>query len=171
MASNDERSKGVNNIKVIDIPNPEGHNLILGHSHFIKTVEDLYEVLVESSPFIKFGIAFCEASAKRLIRSDGNDVALVKHAERIASIVRAGHFFVIVIKDAYPINVLNRIKHVSEVVRIFAASANPLKLIVADVGEGRAILGVVDGSISVGIESLAEQEERRNLLRKLGYKR
>ena len=158
-------------LKIIEVEIPEGANVVFGHSHFIKTVEDLYEALVESGTAIKFGIAFCEASQKRLVRSDGNDEGLIKHAEKEALKVGCGHTFFVFLKEGYPVNVLNRIKGVSEVVSLYAATANPLKVVVAEEGEGRGVMGVVDGEKPLGIEGKEEKEERKTLLRKIGYKR
>lgn len=158
-------------LHVVDIKPPEGVNVIAGTSHFIKTVEDLYEALVTASPGIKFGIAFCEASGPTLIRYDGNDEELTKLAVEYAKKVSAGHFFVVVIKNAYPINVLDRIKHVQEVVNVMVATANPIQFIVAETDQGRAVLGVVDGFKSKGVEGDEEKKERHELLRKLGYKK
>lgn len=157
--------------EVVDVPVPEGTNVIIGHSHFIKTVEDLYEALITSVPTIRFGVAFCEASGKRLVRSDGNDSELVKLAEEIALKIGAGHTFIIYIKNAWPINVLNSIKLVHEVTTIYAATANPLQVIIAETSQGRAVLGVVDGFKTLGIESSEDKNERRELLRRIGYKR
>ena len=158
-------------IDVIKVDIPEGTNVIIGQSHFIKTVEDLYEALASSSPYIKFGIAFCEASGKRLVRWDGNDDELIKFAQQTALKIGAGHTFVIYIKNGYPINVLNRIKNVEEVVRIFAATANPLQVLIAETDQGRGIIGVVDGFTPLGIETETDIKERKELLRKFGYKR
>ena len=158
-------------IKVIDIPVPEGTNVIIGQSHFIKSVEDLYEALVNSVPGIKFGIAFNEASGKRLVRYDGNDEELVKLAIDSALKIGAGHIFVIYIRNAWPINVLNALKHVVEVVRILVATANPVQVIVAETNQGRAVLGVVDGYTVVGVEKEEDKRERHEFLRKIGYKR
>jgi adenosine/AMP kinase len=158
-------------LDIIKIDIPEGTNVIIGHSHFIKTVEDLYETLVTSSINIKFGIAFCEASGKRLIRVDGNDKELMDFAVRAASKIGAGHTFVIYLKNAYPINVLNSIKNVQEVVRIHAATGNPLQVIVIETDQGRGVLGVVDGFTPLGIEGEQEIKERKELLRKIGYKK
>ncbi|BAB66583.1 adenosine-specific kinase [Sulfurisphaera tokodaii] len=158
-------------IDVIRVEIPEGTNVIIGQSHFIKTVEDLYETLASSSPHLKFGIAFCEASGKRLIRWDGNDEELIKLAQQTALKIGAGHTFVIYIKNGFPINVLNRIKNVEEVVRIFAATANPLQVLVAETDQGRGVIGVVDGYTPLGIETEADIKERKELLRKFGYKR
>ncbi len=158
-------------IDVVRIDIPEGTNVILGQSHFIKTVEDLYETLASSSPSIKFGIAFSEASGKRLIRYDGNDEELVKLAIENLKKIAAGHTFIVYLKNGYPINVLNRIKSVEEVVRIFAATANPLQVLVAETDQGRGIIGVVDGYTPLGVEGEADIKERKELLRKFGYKR
>ena len=158
-------------IDVVRVEIPEGTNVIIGQSHFIKTVEDLYETLASSSPTLRFGIAFCEASGKRLVRWDGNDEELIKMAQQTALKIGAGHTFVIYLKNGYPINVLNRIKNVEEVVRIFAATANPLQVLVAETDQGRGIIGVVDGYTPLGIEGEADIKERKELLRKIGYKR
>ncbi len=158
-------------IRSLKIDMPEGCNVILGHTHFIKSIEDLYEALIESGTSIRFGIAFCEASGDRLIRSDGNDDALVKHAEKEAMKISAGHTFIIFVKNGYPINVLNRIKNTSEVCRIYTATANPLEVIYTETESGRAILGVVDGENPVGIEDEEKKKERKEFLRKIGYKR
>lgn len=158
-------------IDVVRIDIPEGTNVIIGQSHFIKTVEDLYEALATSSPHLRFGIAFSEASGKRLIRTDGNDQELIKLAAEQAKKIRAGHIFVIYIKNGYPINVLNTLKNVQEVVRIFAATANPLQVLVAETDQGRGVIGVVDGFTPLGVESEEDVKERKELLRKFGYKR
>ncbi|MEB3779989.1 MAG: adenosine-specific kinase [Desulfurococcales archaeon] len=158
-------------IEAVDIEVPEGTNVIIGRSHFIKTVEDLYEALVTSCPSIKFGIAFCEASAKRLIRKDGNNDELIAKAVEACSRIAAGHVFVVYIRDGWPINVLNAIKNVQEVVAIDAATANPVKVIVADLGEQRALLGVADGFKPLGVEGDDDVRERVDFLRKIGYKR
>ncbi len=157
-------------IDAVRIEIPEGCNIILGQSHFIKTVEDLYETLAEASPHLKFGIAFCEASGKRLIRCAGNDEELVKLAKEAAKKIAAGHVFVIYLKDGYPINVLNRIKLVSEVCKIYCATANPLEVIIAETEQGRGVLGVVDGYSPLGEESEEDVKERKEFLRKIGYK-
>jgi hypothetical protein len=156
---------------IVDFEPPEGVNIIAGTSHFIKTVEDLYEALITSSPHIKFGLAFCEASGPTLIRKDGNDEGLTRIAVEIAERISAGHFFVIAIKDAYPINILDRIKHVQEVVNVFVASANPLQFLVAETEQGRAVIGVIDGFKSKGVEGEEEEKERHDILRKFGYKK
>ncbi|MEO8129940.1 MAG: adenosine-specific kinase [Bryobacteraceae bacterium] len=150
---------------------PDGANLILGTSHFIKTVEDLYEALVNTVPQMKFGIAFNEASGPCLTRADGNDADLQASATRNATAIGAGHSFVIVMKDGYPINVLGRIKDVPEVCNIHCATANPVEVIVAESEQGRGILGVIDGSSPKGVETPADAEWRHGFLRKIGYKR
>ncbi len=157
-------------ISLVSLDIPEECNIILGHAHFIKTIEDLYEVMVESAPGIKFGIAFCEASQKRLIRAEGNDNSLVDKAIEEIQKIGAGHTFLIFLKEGYPINVLNAIKNVSEVCRVYAATANPLQVIVAESEQGRGILGVIDGSSPLGVETEEDSEERYELLRKIGYK-
>lgn len=144
--------------------------LILDQSHFIKTVEDVHECLVNSVPGINFGISFCEASGPCLIRHQGNDGTLEKLAIEYAQRVGAGHSLVILIRDAYPINILPRLKDVPELVNIFCATANPIEVIIAETDLGRAILGVVDGYKPKGIEDRHEQQERKNFLRKIGYK-
>ncbi len=156
--------------EAVSIDIPQGCNIILSQSHFIKTVEDLYETLVESSPSLKFGIAFCEASGKKLVRSAGNEEELKEKAERIAMKIGAGHVFVILLKEGYPINVLNRIKMVSEVCNIYCATANPLQVLVAETGQGRGVIGVIDGSSPAGIEKEEDVKERKEFLRKIGYK-
>ena len=166
-----ELSPRIKKIDVVDIAIPEGANVIIGQAHFIKTVEDLYEALVTSVPGIKFGLAFCEASQKRLIRFEGNDEELKKYAIEAAKRIAAGHVFVIYIRDAWPINVLNALKHVQEVVTLYAATANPLQVIVAETDQGRGIIGVVDGYTPVGVESDNDIAERRAFLRKIGYKK
>lgn len=157
-------------LMVVKIDNPAHLNLILGQSHFIKTVEDVHEALVNSVPQIKFGVAFCEASDKRLVRWSGNDNELITLARTNALQLAAGHIFIIFIKNAFPINVLNAIKHVPEVCRIFCATANPVEVVIAESELGRGILGVIDGQKSLGIETEADIQERKALLRKFGYK-
>jgi len=158
-------------IEVIDVPIPENTNVILAHSHFIKTVEDVYEALITSVPNIKFGIAFVEASGKRLIRFEGNDEELKKLAIDVALKIGAGHTLVIYIKNAWPINVLNALKNVQEVTRIYTATANPVQVIVAETNQGRSVLGVVDGFTPLGVEKEEDIKERKEFLRKIGYKR
>ena len=159
------------NISTVRLNTPEGANLILGQSHFIKTVEDLYEIIVTTVPQMKFGIAFNEASQDRLTRVEGNDDDLKIVAAENATAVGAGHLFVIVLTEGYPINVLNRIKECPEVVRIFCATANPLEVIVAESDLGRGVLGVIDGEAPLGVEQAADIEHRHGFLRKIGYKR
>ncbi len=158
-------------IDTVDIEKPPEVNLILGQTHFIKSVEDIYEALVTAVPGIKFGLAFCEASGDCLIRSDGTDPELVKLAEKNAEKLGAGHSFIIFLQDSYPLNVLNQVKAVPEVCNIFAATANPLKVIVAEKEHGRGILGVIDGEKPRGIETKKHKKERKEFLRKIGYKR
>lgn len=138
--------------KTVKIKKPDDTNIIIGQSHFIKTVEDLYEVLVGAVPGIKFGLGFCESSGECLVRLDGNDEELKKCASENALTIGAGHCFVIVMRNAYPINILNAVKNIQEVCAIFCATANPVEIILAQTGQGRAILGVVDGSMPKGIE-------------------
>ncbi len=157
-------------LKTVKIEIPEGCNIILGQTHFIKSAEDLYEVLVNSVPTMKFGLAFCEASGPCLIRVEGNDEELKKSAAKNAMDVSAGHFFIILIKDAYPVNVLNAIKMCPEVCSIFCATANQVELVIAETGQGRGILGVVDGFRSKGIETEKDRTARKEFLRKIGYK-
>lgn len=149
---------------------PEGCNIIIGQSHFIKTVEDIYEAMVNSVPNIEFGVAFCEASGKRLIRHSGNSEELREVAVENAKMISAGHVFVLLIRNAYPINVLGALKSVPEVCRIFCATANPLEVIVAETEQGRGVLGVVDGETPLGVEEEEDVEERKKFLREIGYK-
>jgi adenosine/AMP kinase len=157
-------------LKAVRISIPADCNLILGQSHFIKTVEDLYEILVGSVPSIKFGIAFNEASGPCLVRREGNDSELVHVAVENIRAVGAGHTFLVVLKQAYPINVLNAIKMCPEVCTIFCATANPVEVIVAETGQGRGILGVVDGSSPKGVEGEEAVKQRKDLLRRFSYK-
>jgi uncharacterized protein len=157
--------------KTIRVEISDGLNVIFGQSHFIKTVEDIYEALVTASPTIKFGIAFCEASGKRLIRHDGNDANMIELACKAAFDVGCGHTFFVFLKDGFPINVVPRIKDVQEVCRIFCATANPLQIIVAESLQGRGVMGVIDGEPPLGIETESDQQERKAFLRKIGYKR
>lgn len=156
---------------LVKVDIPEGLNVIFGMSHFVKTVEDLYETLIESSPSLKFGVAFCEASQKRLIRTDGNNEDMIKRATEAAFDVGCGHTFFVFLQDGFPINVLNRIKNVSEVVRIFCATANPIDVLVAVTNQGRGVMSVIDGYSPLGIETEKDKKERMELLRKIGYKR
>jgi len=157
-------------MKIVRIDVPEGCNIILGQSHFIKTIEDLYEAIIEAVPQAKFGIGFCEASGQCLVRKSGNDEELMKKASEKALEIGAGHSFIIYLKNAYPINILSKIKNVSEVCNIFCATANPVEVVIAETGQGRGILGVVDGSRPKGIESEEDIKERKEFLRKIGYK-
>ncbi len=157
--------------KSVPIRFPEGANIILGQSHFIKTVEDLYEILISAVPGMKFGVAFCEASGPCLIRFDGNDEELKAAAVKIASEVGAGHSFIVVMTDGFPINVLNAVKACPEVCRIYCATANPVEAIVVETGQGRGILGVVDGESPKGVEGEDDISARRDFLRTIGYKR
>jgi adenosine/AMP kinase len=150
---------------------PEGANIIVGQSHFIKTVEDIYEAIVTSVPQMKFGVAFCEASGPCLIRAEGNDADLKASAIRNAQTVAAGHTFYVAMKDGFPINVLSRIREIPEVCSIFCATANPVEVIVAQSEQGCGILGVIDGSSPKGVESEADVQARHGFLRKIGYKR
>ncbi len=145
-------------------------NVILGQAHFIKTAEDLYEALVNAAPTVKFGLGFCEASGPCLVRHEGNDAELRKLAAEKTFELGCGHSFLIFLKGAYPLNVLDKVKHTPEVCQIFAASANPLEVVVAETEQGRGIMGVVDGAKAKGIEGEAELAERRGFLRKIGYK-
>ena len=157
-------------LKSVPIDIPEGANLILGQTHFIKTVEDLYEIMVGISSQVKFGIAFCEASGDCLIRVAGNDANLQKIAIANAQAVGAGHSFIILLQEAYPINFLNAIKQCPEVCNIYCATANPVEVIIAETGQGRGILGVVDGYSPQGVEREEDIKARQNLLRQIGYK-
>ena len=150
---------------------PENTNIIMGQSHFIKTVEDLYEAIVHTVPQMKFGIAFNEASGPCLTRVDGNDEVLKEAAVRNATTVGAGHLFVVVMQEGFPINVLSRVREVAEIVNVFCATANPCEVIVAQTEQGRGVLGVVDGSSPKGVESSEQAVERHQFLRRIGYKR
>ncbi len=158
-------------LKTVALETPENGNIILGQSHFIKTVEDLYEAIVNTVPQMKFGVAFCEASGACLIRADGNDDELKELAIKNAQTVAAGHTFVICMKEGYPINLLTRIKDVPEVVGLFCATSNPVEVIVTETELGRGVLGVIDGSSPKGVEGPEDIEWRHSLLRKIGYKR
>jgi adenosine/AMP kinase len=158
-------------IETVRIVPPHGSNVIIGQTHFIKTVEDLYEIMVTSVPGAHFGIAFCEASGPCLIRAEGNHEELRTAAIDAAQKVGAGHTFYVFIKDAFPINILGQIKACMEVCSVFCATANPLEVIVARTEQGGGILGVIDGSSPKGVESDADVENRKSFLRKIGYKR
>lgn len=157
-------------IHTIKIENPDGLNMILGHSHFIKTVEDIYEAMVNAVPMAKFGLAFCEASESCLVRYAGTDDELIELAKKNAYNLSAGHSFIVFMKDLFPVNVLNSIKNVTEVCRIFCATANPVEVIIAETELGRGILGVIDGFSSKGIETEDDIRARKELLRQIGYK-
>lgn len=158
-------------VKVVAIEKPEEANVILGQSHFIKTVEDMYEALVGAVPRIKFGLAFCEASGACLVRTTGTDAELEALAGKNAMTVAAGHFFIIVLGEGvYPVNVLNVVKMVPEVCRVFCATANAVQVLVAETEQGRGVLGVIDGCTSKGIESEPDVADRKALLRRFGYK-
>ena len=154
----------------VAIEKPEELNLILGQAHFIKTVDDLYETLAGSSPHLRFGIAFCESSGPRLVRRAGNDGELVELAVRNALALGAGHSFIVFLREGYPVNVLNQVKQVPEVCRVYCATANPVEVVLAETPHGRAILGVIDGASPVSVETEADVVTRRDLLRSIGYK-
>lgn len=156
--------------KIVKIEPPKDCNIILGQAHFIKTVEDLYEALINSVPSIKFGLGFCEASGACLVRHEGNDEELRTLAKEKAFEIACGHCFFIIMKNAYPINVIEKIRNVPEVCSIFAATANPLEVLIAETSQGRGIIGVVDGFRSNGIEEETDIAERKAFLRKIGYK-
>ncbi len=154
----------------VAIDKPDDVNVILGQSHFIKTVEDLHEALAGAVPGLRFGLAFCESSGPRLVRRSGNDAELVERAVANALALAAGHSFIILLRDGFPVNVLNQIKLVPEVCRIYCATANPVEVVIAQTEQGRGILGVVDGGPPTGVEADADVDARRALLRQLGYK-
>lgn len=157
-------------IKTVKIDIPEGLNVVIGQSHFIKTAEDMYEILVGSSPQLKFGVAFSEASGPCLVRYEGNDEALTKRACETSLALSCGHTFVIFLKDGFPINVLNAVKTCHEVCHVICATANPLEVIVATGEEGNGILGVIDGARPKSVEKEEDKKARKELLRKFGYK-
>lgn len=157
-------------IKTVDIENPRGLNVVLGQSHFIKTVEDVYEALVSTVPGIKFGFAFCESSDRRLVRFTGTDDELIELSKKNALNISAGHSFILFLKDVYPINILKTLRTVPEIVGFYCATANQVKVIVAEDGEQRGILGVLDGMKPVGMEDEEAIKERKDFLRKIGYK-
>lgn len=158
-------------LKSVRLEIPENGNIIVGQSHFIKSVEDIYEAIVNTSPHIQFGIAFNEASGDCLTRFEGNDEALKQNAIRNATTIAAGHVFVVVLRNGFPINVLGRIQAVPEVVNIYCATANPVEVIVAETEQGRGVLGVIDGASPKGVETESHVKARVELLRKFGYKR
>ena len=156
--------------QIVSIDKPETMNFILGMSHFIKTVEDVHEALVGAVPGIKFGVAFCEASGPRLIRWSGTDETCIALAKKNAQTLGAGHSFIVFLENVFPINVLNAIKSIPEVCRIFCATANPAQVLIAETEQGRGIIGVIDGGAPLGVESEKEIAERKALLRTFGYK-
>ena len=156
--------------EVVKLDLPDGANLILGHSHFIKTVEDLYDVLASGAPQIKFGIAFCEASQERLVRHSGNDEELQRAAVDNIQRVGAGHTFLIYLRNAFPINVLPAIRQCPEIVNIYCATANPLQVVIAVTDQGRGVTGVIDGEPPLGVENAEHRSKRREFLRAIGYK-
>ena len=156
--------------RIVKVETPKDSNVILGMAHFIKTVEDLYEALVNAVPNIRFGIGFCESSGPCLVRHEGNDEELRQLAKDKAFEIACGHSFIIYIKNAYPINVLDKIKKVPETCTVYAATSNPLEIIIAETGQGRGIIGVVDGMKSKGIETEKDAKTRKEFLRKIGYK-
>jgi len=157
-------------LKVVKMEMPEGSNLILGQSHFIKTVEDIYEAMATSTPTVRFGLAFCESSGDRLVRAEGNDEELKGAAAENALRLGCGHSFVVLMREAYPINVLNQLKAVPEVCTIHAATANPLEVVVAETEQGRGVLGVIDGQRPLGVEDEDGVRWRKDILRRFGYK-
>jgi hypothetical protein len=157
-------------LKIIKIEKPVDMNFILGQSHFIKTVEDIHEAIININPGIKFGLAFCESSGKALVRSSGNDQELINLAQKNALNLSCGHIFILFLGNAFPVNILNTIKMVPEVVSVYCATANDTEVIIAETGSGRGILGVVDGIKCKGIEKEEDVRERRDFLRKIGYK-
>jgi len=161
-------------LRLIDVEKPDDMNFIFGQTHFIKSVEDIYEAMINAVPNAKFGVAFCEASGACKIRSEGNDSTLKKLAEKNAAAIGAGHTFIIFMKDCYPLNVLNAIKNLSEVCSIFCATANPVRVVVVETplgsGVGRGVLGVVDGFVPKGLEDNEDRTWRKKLLRDIGYK-
>ena len=157
-------------LHVVPVDKPDDLNVVIGQSHFIKTVEDLHEALVGTSPTIRFGLAFCEASGPRLVRCSGNDDELVDLAARNALAIGAGHAFVVFLTNAFPVNVLNAIKLVPEVCHIVCASANPVQIVVAETELGRGIVGVIDGEPPLGVETESDVAARKELLRTIGYK-
>jgi len=158
-------------ILIVDVPVPEKTNVIIGQTHFIKSVEDIAEVVATSVPNAKFGLAFNEASGDRLVRFDGNDPELVQLAIESAKRIGAGHVFVLYLRGAWPINILNQIKNVQEVAHVFCATANPVQVVVIETSQGRGVLGVVDGYTVVGVEKEEDKKKRIEFLRRIGYKR
>lgn len=157
-------------IKIVQINIPADANVIFGQSHFIKTVEDLSEIVISSVPNIEYGLAFCEASGPALVRTEGNSPELIKAALDNALAVGAGHSFILFIKNGFPINILDRVKSCQEIVSIFVATANPLQAIICETSQGRGVIGVVDGFSPKGAETEADKKDRQEMLRKFGYK-
>jgi adenosine/AMP kinase len=158
------------NLTLVTVEKPPDMNFVLGQAHFIKTVDDIYEAIVQANPGMKFGVAFCEASGPALVRSAGNDPSLVALAQKNALAIGAGHSFIIFLQGGFPVNILNAVKSVTEVCSLFCATSNPAQVIVAETDMGRGILGVVDGVTSKGIETEADVRVRREFLRTIGYK-
>ena len=161
---------GTVSFEVVSLEKPEDVNVIVGQAHFIKTVEDLHEALAGVSASLRFGVAFCEASGARLVRRSGNDAELTGLAVRNAQAIAAGHSFVIMLRDGFPVNVMNQVKAVPEVCTVFCATANPVAILVAAAGDGRGIAGVIDGLPPVGVETDTDVAARHRLLREFGYK-
>jgi adenosine/AMP kinase len=158
------------NLSTVRIEKPEAVNFILGHAHFIKTVEDLYEAIVQTNPGMKFGIAFCEASGPTLLRVEGNDEAMIALAKKNAMAIAAGHTFLIFMDKGFPVNILPAVKAVTEVCRVFCATANPTDVIIAETDLGRGVCGVIDGAATKGIETADDVATRKKFLRTIGYK-
>ena len=158
------------NLSLVAVEKPDDVNVILGQAHFIKTIEDVHEAMVAASPHIRFGAAFCESSGERLIRKSGNDPELVDMAARTAHKLGAGHSFLVLMRGGFPVNVLNALKALPTVCRIYCATANPLQVMIAQGAQGRGVLGVIDGGLPLGIEDDGKIAERKALLRRLGYK-
>lgn len=158
-------------IEVVPIEKPADTNIVIGQTHFIKSAEDLYEAMVNSVPGVRFGVAFCEASGPRLVRVEGNEDELKRCAAENARRVGAGHTFFVVMRNAYPVNVLDRLRQVPEVCSIFCATSNELEIVVAESSKGRGIIGVIDGQPPIGVETDNDAKERKEFLRKIGYKR
>ena len=157
-------------LTAVALDKPEDVNLIFGQAHFIKTVEDIHEAIISASPRIRFGVAFCESSGDRLVRHTGNDQELTGLATKLAQKVGAGHSFIVLLREGYPINVLNALKSLPTVCTIYCATANPVEALIAQTDKGRGVLGVVDGGTPLGVEADADITARKGLLRKLGYK-
>lgn len=157
-------------LELVELKNKEEHNVVVGMSHFIKTVEDVHEIMVSSVPGAKFGLAFCEASGPREIRKSGTEEELIQEAVRMAQLLSVGHCLVIVMKDMFPINILSNLKQVPEIVTLYCATANPVQILVAESDQGRGIMGVIDGGPSTGVEDAKGEKERKKFLRDIGYK-